>query len=259
VAKTKQFLAWSAEDYAKTAKTSDSEAKLWGKITNAVCIPMLFKGTLKGAVAFYDVNFDRFALDRKLDYLQALANQIAIFLENARLYRMVIQDRLTGLFVHSFIEAELENMLAQASRYQFPVSFIMFDVDKFKQINDQYGHTAGNHLLKAVSKVIRDVSRDADSPGRYGGDEFEIILPHTDKPGAQVYAEKLRKGMEEMDVDLGDGVKARVTISVGLASYPQDAASAAELQAAADSALYGAKAMGRNCVVLYEAKPKEKP
>jgi diguanylate cyclase len=221
-----------------------------------VCLPMLFKGMLKGAVVFYDVDFQKFAADRKVDYLQGLTNQIAIFLENARLYRMVIQDRLTGLYVHSFIEGEMENLLAQASRYKFPVSFIMFDVDKFKQINDKYGHTAGNHVLRAVAQTVRTVSRDADSAGRYGGDEFEIILPHTDKEGARIYTEKLRKSIEQLEVEVAERVKVKVTISVGLAAYPQDAQNSMDLQAAADSALYGAKAMGRNCVVLYE-NPKK--
>lgn len=249
-----QFLAWSPDEYDQMAKGSEKERLLWGKPTYVVCTPMLFKGILKGAVILYDLDLEKFATDRKMDYLQGLANQIAIFLENARLYRMVIQDRLTGLFVHSFIEGELENLLAQAKRYKFPVSFVMFDVDKFKQINDQYGHTAGNNLLRAVSQAIRAVSRDADSPGRYGGDEFEIILPHTDKDGALVYAEKLRAGVSNLEVEVGAGIKAKVTISVGLATYPHDAKDSEALQAAADSALYAAKAKGRNCVVVYAEK-----
>jgi len=217
---------------------------------------MIFKGRVKGAVVIYDVNYGAFQLEAKKDYLQGLANQIAIFLENARLYSMVIRDRLTGLYVHSFIEAELENLLAQARRYKFPVSFIMFDVDKFKQVNDQYGHMAGNKLLKAVAEKLRDCSRDSDLVARYGGDEFEIVLPHTDKEGGLAYAEKLLKGVRDMELEVGPGLKARVTLSIGLASFPKDAETVAQLQAAADNALYGAKALGRNCIMLYETSNK---
>jgi diguanylate cyclase (GGDEF)-like protein len=213
---------------------------------------MLFQGRLKGAVALYNMKFNDYQMDVKRDYLQGLANQIAIFLENARLYGMVIRDRLTGLYVHSFIEAEMENLIAQAKRYKFPICFIMLDVDKFKQVNDQFGHPAGNKLLKALADTIRSVSRDSDLVGRFGGDEFEILLPHTDKDGGLVYTDKLRKAVEKMEIEVIQGVKVRVTISIGLATYPKDSETVAQLQAAADSALYGAKALGRNCVVLYE-------
>jgi two-component system, cell cycle response regulator len=128
----------------------------------------------------------------------------------------------------------------------------MFDVDKFKQVNDQYGHSAGNKLLKAVSQAVLELSRDSDLLARYGGDEFEIVLPHTDKEGGLVYAQKIREKVEAMEVEVEPGVKARVTLSIGLATYPKDAQNASELQAASDKALYGAKALGRNCVVLYQ-------
>lgn len=251
-----QLLPFWGGEYMRLAQDCPEEAALWGKSTFVLGIPMIFKGRVKGAVIIYDVNYGAFQLDAKKDYLQGLANQIAIFLENARLYGMVIRDRLTGLYVHSFIEAELENLLAQAKRYNFPVTFIMLDVDKFKQVNDQYGHMAGNKLLKAVAEKIRGVSRDSDLVARYGGDEFEIVLPHTDKEGALVYAEKLLKSVREMELEVSPGVKAKVTLSIGLASYPKDADNVAQLQAAADSALYGAKALGRNCIMLYETAKK---
>lgn len=247
-----QFLACPGEDYLKIARGCGAEERLWGKPDYVVAIPMMFKGTLKGAIALYDLSLGDFRLDAKAEYLQGLANQVSIFLENARLYGLVIRDRLTGLYVHSFIEAELENLLAQARRYKFPVSFLMLDVDKFKSINDQYGHAAGNQLLVSLANALKSVSRDADLPARYGGDEFEIVLPHTDKEGGRVYAEKLRKAVEETELEIAPGVKVKVTVSVGLATYPHDAPTSAQLQEAADSALYGAKALGRNCIVLYQ-------
>ena len=251
-----QILPYWGGEYSRLANECPEEKTLWGKSTFVLGIPMIFKGRVKGAVVIYDVNYGAFQLEAKKDYLQGLANQIAIFLENARLYGMVIRDRLTGLYVHSFIEAELENLLAQARRYNFPVTFIMLDVDKFKQVNDTYGHMTGNKLLKAVAEKIKVVSRDSDLVARYGGDEFEIVLPHTDKEGALVYAEKLLKSVREMEMEVSPGVMAKVTLSIGMASYPKDADNVAHLQAAADSALYGAKALGRNCIMLYETAQK---
>lgn len=251
--KNPELAVYTEEEYGGIFQKSEKEKKLWGKSAVVMAVPLIYKGMLTGAVAFYNIVVAD-QLQMKKDYIQGLCNQIAIYLENARLYQMVIRDRLTGLYVHNFIEAELGNLLAQARRYQFPVSFLMFDVDKFKGINDQYGHPAGNQLLMAVAQAMRSISRDSDLPARYGGDEFEIVLPHTDKEGGRIYAEKLRAAVEASELELAPGVKAHVTISVGLATYPQDAETAAQLQAAADNALYGAKALGRNCIVMYQSK-----
>ena len=248
---------YTGEEYEEAFRKDAKEKKMWGKPDAVMAVPLAYKGMLTGAIIFYNMDFvDQ--LDMKKDYIQGLSNQIAIFLENARLYQMVIRDRLTGLFVHNFIEAELENLLAQARRYKFPVSFLMFDVDKFKGINDQYGHPVGNQLLTAIARAMRAISRDADLPARYGGDEFEIVLPHTDKEGGRVYAEKLRKAIADIRLEVAPGTEVHVTISAGLATYPDDAPTAEKLQLAADNALYGAKALGRNCIVLYQT-PVEAP
>ncbi|HEY5038553.1 MAG TPA: GGDEF domain-containing protein, partial [bacterium] len=271
------LLVLPGEEYQEIARQSPKEKLLWGKPDFVVGIPMLFKGAIKGGVILYDIKSADYELEVKRDYLQGLANQIAIFLENTRLYSLVIRDRLTGLFVHTFIEAQLENLLAQAKRYKFPVTFIMLDVDKFKLINDQFGHPIGNELLKAVGHAILGVSRQADMEGRpstsetpqgvaresdlggrFGGDEFEVILPHTDKEGALIYAERLRKRIEAVKIEVSPGVEARVTISIGLATFPQDAPDVAKLQGAADTALYSAKALGRNNVVAYQTPPESK-
>ncbi|HJT24164.1 MAG TPA: diguanylate cyclase [bacterium] len=255
--KNPELTVYSGEEYEEAFRKDPKEKKLWGKPDSVMAVPLAYKGMLTGGIIFYNMDFvDQ--LDMKKDYIQGLSNQIAIFLENARLYQMVIRDRLTGLFVHNFIEAELENLLAQARRYKFPVSFLMFDVDKFKGINDQYGHPVGNQLLVAIAQAMRSVSRDADLPARYGGDEFEIVLPHTDKDGGKVYAEKLRKAVADIRLEVAPGTEVHVTISVGLATYPDDAPAADKLQQAADNALYGAKALGRNCIVLYQT-PAEAP
>jgi len=248
VIKEKQILSFSPEEYMEITKDHPTEAKLWGKPGFVVAIPMLFKGNLKGGVALYDVKMDQFQMEVKKEYLQGLANQIAVFLETARLYELVIRDRLTGLYVHSFMEEEMHILIKQAKRYNFPFSFIMMDVDKFKHINDEYGHAAGNELLKAMSQKMLSISRSADLLSRFGGDEFEFLLPHTDKEKAVLGAERFRKSIEGTEIDLGNGTKIHVTVSMGVASFPEDAETIPQLQAAADEALYRAKAKGRNCV-----------
>jgi diguanylate cyclase (GGDEF)-like protein len=252
-----ELTTFTAEEYIPMAEKCPNEAKLWGKPDFTVAIPMLLQGELKGAVALYDMKSGSFELEAKKDYLQGLANQVAIFLENARLYRQVTLDQLTGLSTHSFIEAEMESLVKQAQRNNIPLSFIMMDLDKFKQVNDHFGHAAGNQVLKAVAQAIRGVSREQDIVGRYGGDEFEILLPHTDKAGALAYTEKLRKAVMGMEIVILEGTKIRVTTSAGIASYPADVETAVQLQAAADSALYAAKALGRNCVVGYQKHGNE--
>ncbi len=259
IIREQQFLIFSDEEYAQAAKECGNEAALWGKPDFTAAVPMLYKkGMLKGAVALYNIDSENFQLVSNMDYFQALANQIANFLENARLYGLVIHDRLTGLYVHSYIEAELTSLLARAKTDKFPVSFVMFDVDKFKGINDRHGHPVGNQLLIAVAQIIRNVSREMDLPARFGGDEFEIVLPRTDRAGALVYAEKLRKTVEDMELSISKDIAVHASISVGVATYPQDAETVSQLQSAADKALYVSKEKGRNAVTSYSAETDKK-
>ena len=185
--------------------------------------------------------------------LRPLANAAAIAMENARLFgevqRLATTDGLTGIYNRRHFFELAEHELSRARRYGHPVSAIMLDVDHFKQVNDTYGHAAGDQVLRAVAERCGDNIRDIDILGRYGGEEFAIILPATDLTVAQIAAERLRRCIADVPVptDKGD---LTVTISLGVASSAQDDEDVAALLNRADAAMYAAKQAGRNRVVV---------
>jgi diguanylate cyclase (GGDEF)-like protein len=185
--------------------------------------------------------------------LQPLANVAAIALENAQLFgevqRLAITDGLTGTHNrHHFFELA-ERELNRARRFGQPVSAIMLDVDHFKQVNDTYGHAVGDQVLRVVAERCGESIRDIDILGRYGGEEFAIILPGTDLSGTPTMAERLRRSIADAPIptDKGD---LTVTISLGVASSAQDDEDAAALLNRADVAMYEAKQAGRNRVAV---------
>lgn len=162
---------------------------------------------------------------------------------------MASTDGLTGMFNFRYFKGELEKAVKNAGRYGRPVSLIMADVDWFKHYNDTNGHANGDQCLKKVAEVFMKTAREVDIAARYGGEEFAIILPETTMEGALQLAERLRLKLKEEIIpyeELQPG--GAVTISLGVASYPRDAADAQALVEAADKALYKAKENGRNTV-----------
>ncbi|MBF0460669.1 MAG: diguanylate cyclase [Magnetococcales bacterium] len=158
-------------------------------------------------------------------------------------------DSLTELHNRRRLDEILSDEFCRAKRYQQSLAVLMLDVDHFKRFNDEHGHDQGDRVLQAVARVMRRSCREVDFPCRYGGEEFCLILPNTPSDGARRMAERLRSGVELMQVD---GL--RVTISVGVAIYPLVGQSPEELQKAADEGLYQAKRAGRNryCVATIE-------
>ncbi|MEO5350160.1 MAG: diguanylate cyclase [Magnetococcus sp. YQC-3] len=150
-------------------------------------------------------------------------------------------DALTGLHNRRRLDEILVDEFSRARRYQQSLALLMLDVDHFKRFNDTHGHDQGDRVLQAVAQVLRETCRDVDFPCRYGGEEFCLILPSTSLAGAERMAERLRVGIEAMQVD---GL--RVTASLGVAVYPMAAQTPETLQKAADAALYEAKKAGRN-------------
>jgi diguanylate cyclase (GGDEF)-like protein len=165
-----------------------------------------------------------------------------------RLREMVHRDGLTGLLNHATLMAELEHAVEYARRHGEAFAFLMIDVDHFKRINDRYGHLAGDQVLLHVARVFQTTARASDLIGRYGGEEFGMILRRTDRAGAGVLAGKLRTALAEQPAVLAAGETIPVRVCVGIAAYPDDAATAGELAQLADSALYRAKAAGRDRV-----------
>jgi diguanylate cyclase (GGDEF)-like protein/putative nucleotidyltransferase with HDIG domain len=188
--------------------------------------------------------------DGDLQLLGLLAGQLAIAIQNARDYRekleQAIRDPLTGLYNRRFFYEALEKEVQRTRRYGNTVSLVLFDVDNFKTINDTRGHQAGDDVLRTIGEIVSDLIRPVDSFARLGGEEFGLLLPETSQLDALLAAERLRTAISRHEI-LADR---RVTISGGVASCPQDAATLEELESKADGALYWAKRNGKNICAL---------
>jgi diguanylate cyclase (GGDEF)-like protein len=173
-----------------------------------------------------------------------------------RIREMVHRDGLTGLLNHATLMAELEHTIEYARRHDETFAFIMVDVDHFKRVNDRYGHLVGDQVLLHVAKIFQTTARASDLIGRYGGEEFGLILRRTDRNGAQVLSGKLRQSLAERPAVLVSGESIPVRVCMGIACYPADGGTASSIAAQADQALYRAKAGGRDRIELAEDNPK---
>lgn len=161
----------------------------------------------------------------------------------------VNEDGLTGLYNHRYFQEELREELARCKRYNRTFSLLFIDIDHFKQYNDHLGHMQGDILLRELSSLFKDTSRDADTVSRYGGDEFATILPETNAEEALRFAKRLFKMFKESKIGSHiPGVNLSISLSIGIATYPGNASQAEELIEVADQALYRAKASGRDCI-----------
>lgn len=193
----------------------------------------------------------------KGDYqqIEVLVEHLAILLENIRLYRQTadqaVRDGLTGLLNHRRLQERMKEELSRSLRYQHPMTLLMIDVDYFKRYNDTYGHQQGDEVLQMLAQILRQNVRHSDIVGRYGGEEFAVVLPETGKDSAVALAQRLCEVVASTPFPgRRGGPPVRCTISVGVASYPEDGLTISELIAAADSALYRAKRFGKNRVVV---------
>ncbi len=200
--------------------------------------------------------------DDDREVLRSLGVEAALALENIELHfqvrRQAVTDELTMLSNHGRFQELLTAEIEQVRRYHHPVGLIMLDIDDFKAVNDTYGHQQGDAVLRQVANVLRENSRDADSPARYGGEELSLILPHTDLDGAHAIAERIRAAVEQLRVPRTDGSGVlRVTASVGVAA--SNAGDKDALVADADAALYEAKRRGKNCTVSAATRTANAP
>ena len=231
-------------------------------------------------------------LDKPLDMHQAITSSVTRAYENALLYRenakllervtvsndklsiankrlvqlnkklkhLAITDSLTQLYNRRYIDQAMRREAQRRNRYHDPLSLIVLDVDNFKKFNDTYGHDGGDHALKIVGDVLTSCARNTDVVGRYGGEEFVVVLTKTPPHNARIFAERVRAKIEAQIVDLGDDNTGRITVSVGIAGVNSDneAIEGKALLINADDALYEAKNMGRNRVVHFDdMQPKE--
>jgi diguanylate cyclase (GGDEF)-like protein len=183
--------------------------------------------------------------------LGMLALQAAAALVRTRLFeqaeRLATTDGLTGLMNRRSLGTQLAARVREAQRYRRPLSLLLLDVDHFKKVNDTHGHPAGDAVLRGVAAVARSRARDTDLVARYGGEELAVVLPETDAAGARAIAERLRAAVEGTAHATEQG-SLRVTVSIGVATWPGGGQTPDELVTTADRALYRAKQTGRNRV-----------
>jgi len=168
---------------------------------------------------------------------------------------LAITDGLTGLYNHRYLHEMLKQEVERVERYKTPLTCLMLDIDNFKSINDSHGHPFGDHVLASMAAIIREHVRRIDIVGRYGGEEFMVLMPHASAEVAEVIAERIRKAVEGFAFTTQD-ITARITLSIGLATYPNPAAGIIDKDTflnAADQALYRAKSAGKNRLVIYPA------
>ncbi len=190
--------------------------------------------------------------DDELGRLARTFNEMA-----GKLEQLAIRDGLTGLYNKREFDRRLHEELERARRNGRPFALLMIDADYFKKINDDYGHLAGDRVLRKLANLLSQGVRPVDHAARYGGEEFAIILPETSTKEANKTAERLRRAVQMQEIVLDGDRRIRITVSIGLAGYPRDAASAKALVAAADEAMYAAKAGGRNLVRQFVATTSE--
>ena len=165
---------------------------------------------------------------------------------------MAVTDSLTGLYVRRYFMVKLHEEIHRAERYNNILSIVMADLDRFKNINDTYGHDAGDRVLREIGRFLQQNVRDVDIVARYGGEEFVIMIPEAAKEAAYCMSERLRKKFSKIKF----GNLPQITISLGIATYPFDGKQPEDLLRKADAAMYAAKRAGRNQVAGYTREVK---
>ena len=217
-------------------------------VRSIACIPMLVYSDVIGVINVTNKLDETGFTDEDVELLKAVADQAAIAINKAQLWEMAVTDSLTGLYVRRYFIVKLQEELHRAERYSKGFSIVMADLDRFKHVNDSFGHTAGDRALKLVAKFLQKNIRDVDVIARYGGEEFVFLLPEADKEEAYTVSERLRSKLAEVRFD----ELPPITVSLGIASYPEDSDDIDQLIKKADAALYSAKQSGRNKVAVYE-------
>jgi len=253
-------LSWpsACNDKDITNMVNDLKDKTYINDNKTLLIPLKSEGKDVGILAAKSTSEQITTKDE--DYLIQLSSQIATTINRANVYAEILKhatlDALTGFYNRRQLEERIKQEVSNAKRQNAPLCGIMTDIDYFKNVNDTYGHAAGDIVLKTIAKIIRGQLREYDIAGRYGGEEFSILLPFTKIEEAQMVAERLRKTIENKTVDISkaapdaDNKSIKITLSLGIYEM-RETDNDEDLLKKADKALYHAKNTGRNKVVVY--------
>jgi diguanylate cyclase (GGDEF)-like protein len=230
------------------------------KTRNVIALPLKARGRPLGVLQLVNA-IDEPMRREDLQALKAIADYAAIAIENAqnfqRVQALTITDEHTGLYNARYLREVLAAEVERATRFHHPLALIFLDLDNFKAVNDSHGHLLGSALLSEVGELLVSGIRKVDTAFRYGGDEFAILLVETTATGAMVVARRLRERFDGKVFLRHHDLSVRITASIGVATFPEDAASAADLFHLADQAMYRAKALGRNEVASTNDIPKD--
>jgi diguanylate cyclase (GGDEF)-like protein len=249
VVKNRHYLPYRGEFDPKQQVLFTKKAKLKG-MESLLVLPLVVREEPIGTLIVAAKVPSAFVTSVR-ETLQALANQLAVAMANARAVRqleeMATTDGLTGCLNKRAFLDQLEQKLMAAQRFGRKLSLVVTDLDHFKAVNDTYGHAAGDRVLQELGRVLKRVKRETDLVARFGGEEFCVLCEETDARGARLLAERVREELEntELVTELGP---LRVTASLGVATFPDHASTAADLFVQGDKALYEAKNRGRNQV-----------
>ena len=222
-------------------------------VEDALCIPIVAHGDTVGLLhVTYPPETPKDAAEKGFELALQCGEHISLAIANVKLrdelHDQSTRDPLTRLFNRRYFLEALRAEHTMAARKNTPFSILSFDADKFKAFNDNHGHDAGDMVLRAIGDKMQEVFRNGETPCRFGGEEFSVLLPGADQATAANMAEALRLAIEDTSIRYGAATLPRVTVSIGTASYPDHGELPQDLLTAADRALYAAKAAGRNCV-----------
>lgn len=206
--------------------------------------------THQAAAVFSLGNGKRPPDEHDLSLIQSLIDQTEVMIENTELKFLSLTDEMTKLYNLRYLNISLTHEIQKSLQSEFPLSLLIFDIDHFKKFNDNYGHLVGDKVIRAVAQKVKSLCRLTDIPFRYGGEEFILLLPNTSIKNAMIVAERVRKGVESLQVEHNNEIL-RITISVGVSACPVYAKDGESLIHTADEALYKAKNDGRNNCKLY--------
>ncbi len=217
-----------------------------------VCIPLAANNRILGALHAEEPEEGKTFTHADENLYRSLGAQVAVSINNARLYAMAVTDSLTGLYVRRYFDLRLEEEFSAAERYRRMFSVLLIDIDHFKAFNDTHGHQTGDAVLCQFAQLISGNTRKSDICCRYGGEEVAVILPETRLHEAAVLANKLCARIREHSFKGDEGQELHVTASFGVAAYSPSFEKPSKMITAADRALYRAKASGRDRVALAE-------